>query len=130
KWTDRCFERLVGDYALAYWDAASRQMVLARDPLGQQPLHYHRGNGFFAFASMPKGLHALQEVPYAPDEERIAEKLVMMAETGTGTFFKGVERVLPGHVLKVDANSLALRQHWQPKRGVVRYRNSDDYAEA
>src|SRR5262249_2111855 len=72
RWDESCLERLVGDYAFALWDRARRRMLLARDPLGQRPMHYHRGHGFFAFASMPKGLHALPEVPYAPDEERIA----------------------------------------------------------
>src|SRR5262249_40393985 len=55
RWDESCFERLVGDYAFALWDASRRRLLLARDPLGQRPLHYHRGNKFFAFASMPKG---------------------------------------------------------------------------
>ena len=70
RWEESCFEHLVGDYAFALWDAARRRLILARDPLGQRPLHYFHSNGFFAFASMPKGLHALAEVPYAPDEEQ------------------------------------------------------------
>ena len=93
RWDESCLERLVGDYAFAVWDGVRRRLLLARDPLGQRPLHYHRGNKFFAFASMPKGLHALPDVPYAPDEERIAEFLVLMPETGTQSFFLGIERV-------------------------------------
>ena len=93
RWDESCLERLVGDYAFAAWDGVRRRLLLARDPLGQRPLHYHRGNKFFAFASMPKGLHALPDVPYAPDEERIAEFLVLMPETGTQSFFLGIERV-------------------------------------
>ena len=66
----------VGDYAFVLWDGVRRALTLARDPLGRRPLHYYRGKDFFAFASMPKGLHALAEIPYAPDEERIAEYLM------------------------------------------------------
>ena len=130
RWNDSCIEKLVGDYTFACWDAVARSILLVRDPLGQRPLHFHRGSGFFAFASMPKGLHALPEVPYAPDEEAIAEKLLMMPETGTQSFFKGIERVPQGHFARVRSNSIDVRRHWQPKRETIRYPNPDDYAEA
>src|SRR5579859_2608535 len=48
KWEEECLGRLVGDYAFAVWDAQKRRLLLARDPLGWRPLHYHRGKGFFA----------------------------------------------------------------------------------
>ena len=85
---------------------------------------------FFAFASMPKGLHALPEIPYAPDEERIAEAIVLMPETGTQSFFLGIERVEPGHVVVVTANGLSTRRHWQPKRRRIVFRRPEDYSEA
>src|SRR5215472_4445152 len=96
RWDEACLDRLVGDYAFTLWDGARRQLLLVRDPLGQRPLHYHRGNKFFAFASMPKGLHALPDVPYAPDEARVAEFLTLIPETGTQSYFLGIERVEPG----------------------------------
>src|SRR5262245_9252955 len=46
RWEEFCLKHLIGDYAFAVWDRASRRLLLARDPLGQQPLHYHRGNKF------------------------------------------------------------------------------------
>ena len=109
----------VGDYAFALWDSMRRRLLLVRDPLGQRPLHYHRGNKFFAFASMPKGLHALPEVPYAPDEDRIAESIVLMPETGTQSFFRGIERVEPGHVVTVTPAGLSARSYWRPRRQTV-----------
>ena len=130
RWDESCLERLVGDYAFALWDGARRRLLLARDPLGQRPLHYHRGNKFFAFASMPKGLHALAEVPYAPDEDRIAEFLALMPETGTQSFFRGIERVESGHVVTVTPTGLAARRHWQPSRRSVALRRPEEYSEA
>src|SRR5262249_34578892 len=116
RWDEACLERLVGDYAFAAWDGAHQRLLLARDPLGNRPLHYHRGNKFFPFASMPKGLHPLPDVPYAPNEERIAEYMALMPEAGTQSFFLGIERVQPGHVVTVTANGLATRRHWEPSR--------------
>src|SRR5271166_1381672 len=95
RWEESCLERLLGDYAFTLWDTLHRRLWLARDPVGQRPLHYHRGNAFFAFASMPKGLHALPEVPYAPDEEHIAEFVVLLPAAKGRSFFRDIERVEP-----------------------------------
>ncbi len=130
RWGEDCLGRLVGDYAFALWDGARRRLVLARDPLGMRPLHYHRGASFFAFASMPKGLHALPDIPYAPDEERAAEFLALLPEYGSRTFFAGVEKVEAGHVVEVTANGLQARRHWIPQRQTLRLKSSGEYAEA
>ena len=130
RWEELCLERLIGDYAFVLWDSARRRLLLARDPLGQRPLHYHRGNKFFALASMPKGLHALAEVPYAPDEDRIAEFLVLMTEIGPQSFFQGIERVEPGHVVTVTPTGLVTRRHWQPTRSRIVLNGPAEYAEA
>src|SRR5262245_5725033 len=130
RWDESCLERLVGDYAFAAWDATRRRLLLARDPLGWRPLHYHRGNQFFAFSSMPKGLHALPEVPYGPDEDRIAEFVALIPETGTQSYFLGIERVEPGHVTTVTKDQLVTRRHWQPNRRQIALGRPEEYSEA
>ena len=130
RWDEACLERLVGDYAFIRWDSARRQLLLARDPLGQRPLHYHHGTRFFAVASMPKGLHALPEVPYAPDQERTAEWLASVPRSGTKSYFSSVERVEPGHVVSVTPNGVRARRFWLPRRHAISLRGPLEYAEA
>jgi asparagine synthase (glutamine-hydrolysing) len=130
RWDESCFEHIVGDYAFALWDSSRGRFLLARDPLGQRPLHYHRGDKFFAFASMPKGLHALPGAPYAPNEERIVEFLALVPETGTQSFFQGIERVEPGHVVAITAGALIPRRHWNPSRRQITFSRAEDYSDA
>jgi asparagine synthase (glutamine-hydrolysing) len=130
RWDESCLQHIIGDFAFAFWDSTRRRLVLARDPLGQRPLHYHNGNGFFAFASMPKGLHALAEVPYAPDEVCVAEFLALMPEVGSQSFFQGVSRVEPGHVITVSTTGRTSRQYWNPTRRHINMARPDDYCEA
>jgi asparagine synthase (glutamine-hydrolysing) len=130
RWEEFCPEHLIGDYAFALWDRMRQRLLLARDPLGQRPLHFHRGKQFFAFASMPKGLHALAEVPYAANEDRIAEFLALMPEIGLETFYRGIERVEPGHIVTVTATGLVARRHWQPSRHRIALNGPAEYAEA
>jgi asparagine synthase (glutamine-hydrolysing) len=130
KWDEECLEHLVGDYAFIRWDSMRHQMLLARDPLGQRPLHYHRGNRFFAVASMPKGLHGLSDVPYRPDQERIVKWLVDQRDIGTKTFFLGVERVEPGHAVYVTPTGVLTRRFWLPRRRTIVLKGPHEYAEA
>jgi len=130
RWQDDVVDHLVGDYAFALWDQGRRSLTLARDFLGQRPLYYHCGKNFFAFASMPKGLHALAEIPYAADEERAAEFLLLLPPAGTQTFFKHIERVEPGHIVTVTSGGITSRCYWQPSRRTITLANADEYAEA
>ena len=129
QWREGALDRLVGDFAFALWDSRRQELMLARDFIGQRPLHYHRGDGFFAFASMPKGLHALPEVPYAPDEQMAAEFLALLPQWGARTFFKGIEAVEAGHVVKVTRERLETRRYWNPLPPPRRGKPGHDYIE-
>ncbi|MBO0717574.1 MAG: hypothetical protein J2P55_09625, partial [Rhizobiales bacterium] len=129
RWGEQALTRLVGDFAFVLWDAPAQRLLLARDFLGQRPLHYHCGRGFFAFASMPKGLHGLAEIPYGPDEQVVAEFLVMLPREGPRTFFRDVARVEPGHVIAVTRGGVSSRRYWHPQRPGGNRLRSSDYVE-
>src|ERR1051326_1867561 len=42
KWGADCFAKLIGDFALSLWDPQTRQLYLARDPIGPRTLYYVR----------------------------------------------------------------------------------------
>jgi len=130
RWEEAAIDRLLGDFALAAWDSEKQRLLLARDFLGQRPLHYHAGDGFFAFASMPKGLHALPEIPYEPDEDAVAEFLANIPETTPRSFFRNVRRVLPGHYCIVSKAGIESVRYWDPPRTTLRLGSPEAYAEA
>jgi asparagine synthase (glutamine-hydrolysing) len=129
RWDEGALDRLVGDFAFALWDARAQKLVLARDFLGQRPLHYHRGREFFAFASMPKGLHALPEIPRAPDEQMVAEFLALVPQNGPRSFFKDIARVEAAHIVTVTREGVSTRRYWQPQRPNVARQPPTDYVE-
>jgi asparagine synthase (glutamine-hydrolysing) len=129
RWGEAALDRLVGNFAFALWEAATRKLTLARDFLGRRPLHYHCGRGFFAFASMAKGLHALGEVPYGPDEQSVAELVTLMPQWGSRSFFKDISRVQPAHIVTVTREGVSSRRYWQPQRPQSGRPAADDHVE-
>ncbi|HEX8625905.1 MAG TPA: asparagine synthase-related protein [Allosphingosinicella sp.] len=130
RWEEEAVERLHGVFAFALWDSRRRRLLLARDFLGERPLHYSQGHGFFAFASMPKGLHALPEIPRAPDREAVAGFLALIPEDGSETFFRGVEKVRTGEIVEVTRGGLKTSLWWRPSLEPLRLGGTEDYAEA
>ena len=56
---DALWPILRGPFAIAIWDSRRRALTLARDHLGLNVVMWHKSNRFFAFATMPNGLFAL-----------------------------------------------------------------------
>ncbi|MEA3060645.1 MAG: hypothetical protein QOJ94_426 [Sphingomonadales bacterium] len=130
RWAEGAVERLAGDFAFAWFDASAARLLLARDPLGQRPLFFARGPGFIAFASMPRGLHALPELPRRPDADSVARFLAHVPPNGQASFFADVRRVEPGHVVTLTPAGESSRLYWRPRRTTLRLGRFDDYVEA
>ena len=129
RWGEGALDRVVGDFAFVLWDAYARTLTLARDFSGKRPLHFHRGRDFFAFSSMPKGLHALSEIPRAPDEQAAAELSLMIPEKSSRSFFAGIERVRAAHALTVTPERITSRCYWEPRRPGPGRMSSQHYIE-
>ena len=129
RWEEDAIPRLIGDFALILWDSAEHRLILARDVQGRRPLHYHKRDRAIAIASMPKGLLALADVPNEPDEEAVAEFLAILPERTPRSFFRGIERVVPGEILVFTPQSATRRQYWQFEPKPLRLRD-EEYLEA
>jgi asparagine synthase (glutamine-hydrolysing) len=121
---------MVGDFALAWFDRREQSLLLARDPLGQRPLFCHQGGDFFAFASMPKGLHALDSISRAPDYGAVQDFLTASDRAPAQSYFAAVERVPPGHAVLVTPHRCVTRRYWTPRPQDLRLRSRQDYVDA
>lgn len=130
QWDQAVFDRLVGEFAVAIWDTNRRRLILARDPTGQRPLFYRMAPDFFAFASLPSGLHALPEISRSPDSERLSEFLAQIPSQRDRSFFTTILQVEAGHVYTVTAGSIEARRYWSPSTQPVRRRSPNDYVDA
>lgn len=129
-WGEDAVDRIQGDFAFAWWDAPNQRLVLARDYLGARPLNFHLGDGFVAFASMPKGLHALPQIPRAPRVDAIATAMALVPDTGEETMWEGILRVPSANLAVITRDGLRLRRWWDPERRPIEYPRDEEYVEA
>jgi asparagine synthase (glutamine-hydrolysing) len=130
RWEEEALQRIAGDFAFALWDRRRERLLLARDFAGQRPLYWTARPGLFAFASMPSGLHALAEVPRAPDRESVAAFLGGLPLAAGASHFEGVKRVPPAHLCIVTRDGVATRRWWAPEPRPLRLKRPEDYVEA
>jgi asparagine synthase (glutamine-hydrolysing) len=110
---DAVWPKLRGPFAVAIWDPRGRVLTLARDHLGLSVLMWHKGEQFFAFASMPKGLFALPDVPRELNEEKFADFLVLNHADHATTLYRQIFRLPPAHAATVAADgSMAQHRYW------------------
>jgi asparagine synthase (glutamine-hydrolysing) len=107
---------LGGMFAVAVWDARRRQLVLARDRMGEKPLYWAEVPGGVAFASEPKALLATGRVAPTPDWSALADYLRLGYVPNPATAFATVRKLPPAGRLVVDAGGLRTDTYWSVVR--------------
>lgn len=130
RWGQDCAKRLVGDFAFAIWDARSRALFCARDPMGVRPFYYFRSDRLFAFGSEIKALFTLASVDSVVDTDEIALFIGGSHEDRSRTMYRDVMRLPAAHTMVVTEDGVTLRQYWSADSASdVRYTTDDDYIE-
>ena len=130
RWGMWCMQHLAGVFAFAVWDARRQELFVARDQTGERPLFFHKGKGFFAFASMPKGLLAIPGVHQGLNEDTLLNALTFAKSPQEVSFFKGVERLAPGHFVRVTRERVEVAAYWRPfERPMLHYTRDQEYTE-
>ncbi len=109
-----CFAHFNGMFAIALWDTRQRQLVLARDRLGQKPLVYRQENGRLLFSSQIKSLLEVPGVPREIDATALDAYLTYQYVPHPGTIFRGVEKLPPGQMAIYREGRLEFKPYWKP----------------
>ena len=95
-------KRCVGMFALALWDRQRRELILARDRMGEKPLYYGWQNGVFLFASELKALRRHPAFKGEIDRSALAMYLRHNYVPAPHSIFQGVAKLPPGCMLTVS----------------------------
>lgn len=115
-WGDAAVEKLNGMYAFAYYHAASRRMLLARDPLGIKPLYLSALPNRLVFASEIRPLLGSGLVSKDLDMAGISGMLAYGAVQSPRTVYQHIRSFPAGHLQWLDAGVVAGRHFSSPRR--------------
>jgi len=120
KWGIEAFRRLRGMFALALWDPAASELILARDPFGIKPLYYtfDSSSPAFApeigqqyptrkllFASELRALLATGQIARTLDQSGVSSYLAYGSVQAPRTIINGVWSLMPGQLLRVSCTT-------------------------
>ena len=100
-------KRAAGMFALALWDTRERTLTLARDRLGEKPLHYAFSQGRLLFASELPGLTAAPGFTSRVDRAALALYLRLSCVPAPHCILQGVRKLPAGHLLTARVTDLS-----------------------
>ncbi len=111
RWGEAFVNQLRGMFALALYDKNENKLILVRDPIGKKPLYYHSDGKNLYFASEIKAL-LKAGVPCKVNYDMIPTYLMYQYTVGDCTLFKGIRKLMAGHMLIANHNGFHKKQYF------------------
>lgn len=106
-----CLPKLAGMFAFCYWNEATGEALLARDPLAIKPLYYRLDGASLAFASE---VRALREADDPTDPAALRDYFLWGSVPDPQTLHLPVRQVPAGHLLKWCGGLASVERWYQP----------------
>jgi asparagine synthase (glutamine-hydrolysing) len=128
RWGEDCFSRFVGDWALALWSHAGRDLYLARDHAGARTLYFEQKSSRIVWSTFLETFFI--EMNTRDLDEDFAACYLACQPTRELTPYKGVMAVPPASFLKFREENFVRRAHWQwMAKGHIRCNTDTEYEE-
>jgi asparagine synthase (glutamine-hydrolysing) len=109
---ERAVPTFNGMFALAYFDARSQSLWLARDRLGIKPLSVAILADRVVFASEDKAILACRGIPKRIDTHEITLRLAFQARDAAASLFTAVERLQPAALWRIGDGRIERHEYW------------------
>jgi asparagine synthase (glutamine-hydrolysing) len=113
RWGTDCVRRLRGIFGFGIWDERARSLLLARDQLGVKPVYYWQDGQTLIFGSEVRALLASCLVPRRLDFNGLRSHLAYGSVQEPYTLVRGVQSLLPGHVLLRQEGKTKIERYWR-----------------
>ena len=113
-WGPAIVNRLRGQFAFALWDKRRKTLFLARDRMGEKPIHYTTlADGTFAFASEIKALLTLPGVDLTIDTEAVTDFFTYGYVPDPKTIYRAIRKLPPAHTMTLmRGRTPAVAPYW------------------
>lgn len=105
-------KHLNGNFILVIYDGRKRCLWIARDRLGIESLYYYCDRGQLFFSSNLQKLAQINQINTGLNPTAFARYLIFNYNPGFDTFYKNINKLRPGHILKLENNNLDITPYW------------------
>lgn len=113
-----CLELLNGFFAFGIYDTVENTLFLARDRMGIKPLLWYEDENAFLFGSEMKALMAY-EFQREIDSGSLFLYLQLNYIPAPNSILKGVQKLLPGHCIRVSKGKVETKQWYAVPRNII-----------
>jgi asparagine synthase (glutamine-hydrolysing) len=128
QWGEGLLPRIVGMFAFAIWDTASRTLFAARDRFGEKPLLYAAGSNRLAFGSDLQSCETMLGETRPVDPAALRAYFTLRFVPEPWSIASGVHKLPAGHWLRFDKSGATLKRWYDV--AASRPARPRDYAEA
>jgi len=115
-WGEKALLRFNGMFALAFWDAAKKSLLIARDRYGIKPLYYAEQNDVFCFGSEQKAILRNPSIKKNLDQTGMLEYFTFQNIFSDRTLVENVKLLPAGNFAKISiqdgSQKLKITQYW------------------
>ncbi|MEO0578396.1 MAG: asparagine synthase-related protein, partial [Pseudomonadota bacterium] len=104
-------ERMHGFWAFIFYDKLENKLILGRDQVGIKPLYYYRSGDVLCVSSLMRTISDTVDSSLSLDYLAMSEYARYQYTFGDKTFFNEVKKVMPGHLVEVDLDSMSFESH-------------------
>ncbi|MGB4844902.1 MAG: asparagine synthase (glutamine-hydrolyzing) [Ferruginibacter sp.] len=118
---------LNGMFAFIIFNKIKNKLLVARDHFGIKPLYWYQDDRKIIFGSEIKALLAHPDITAIPDDENLYEYLTFQFILGTGTMFKNILKIQPGHYISIDLENWKSEEvkYWIPDFNIDQFHTEE-----
>jgi asparagine synthase (glutamine-hydrolysing) len=125
-----CVHQLRGMFAFALYDERRGKVLIARDRLGEKPLHYAFDGRRLLFGSEIKAILAVAPELAQVDRQALRQYILFGYIPDPATSFQHIKKLPPGHFLELEGGKLSVSQYWDlPRYGTHSPANEEECLE-
>ena len=111
---EKALDKLRGMFGFAVWNEKEQTLMLARDFFGIKPVYYAQIDGHFVFASEIKSILAFPGYERKVNQQALEQYLSFQYSPLEETFFKGIYKLMPGHILIHRQGRFEIKEYFHP----------------
>ena len=126
KYGEKALDKLRGMFGFAVWNEKEQTLMLARDFFGIKPVYYAQIDGHFVFASEIKSILAFPGYKREVNRLALEQYLSFQYSALEETFFKGIYKLMPGHVLIYRDGKYEIKSYFKARLTLGQWEESQE----